>query len=383
MCSSGCADGLGGGEAELPAVSVIIPAYRGGRELVELVERLLGDSYPRKEVIVAVDEPLPDVAEALEKLGCKLVVSNERRGKVHALNEAVKLSSGEVLVFLDDDVAVEDECFLGKIVEAMRGYDVADVKKVIAGRSLLARLVRIEYVAVNFASMLLARLSGYTVAFNGAAFAIRREALESLGGFPATLTEDFDLGLKCFLHRLRYTFVDSTYVLNYPPASWSEWYRQRKRWAIGVSDWLRRNYRVLLKAVAEMPHVLLPGLVLLLPSLITFAMTLILYNLDRFKAAALLLIGLSSLVSQLLPVATLLTLHIQLAYLLTAAPLLATLLVFTTWHIAASKKLSMRSEAYLYPLYLFFYQVLWLVVLLAGLVRVLVLRRTDVEDWVV
>jgi len=383
VCPPGCAGSLGSGGTELPTVSVIIPAYQGGGELVELVERLLGDSYPRKEVIVAMDEPLPEVLEALEKLGCKLVVSNERRGKVHALNEAVRVSSGEVLVFLDDDVAVKDEGFLRKIVEAMRSCDVADVKKVITGRSLLARLVHIEYVAANFASMLMAKLSGYTVAFNGAAFAIKRRALESLGGFPATLTEDFDLGLKCFLHRLRYTFVDTTYVLNYPPASWGEWYRQRKRWAVGVSDWLRRNYRILLKAVVKMPHVLLPGLVLLLPSLVTFTMTLILYNLARFKAAALLLIGLSSLVSQLLPIATLVTLNIQLAYLLTAAPLLVTLLVFTAWHVAAARKLSMRSEAYLYPVYLFFYQVLWLVILLAGLARVLVLKRTDVEDWVV
>jgi len=382
VCSLGRADNLGG-EAELPMVSVVIPAYRGGRELVQLVERLLSDGYPRKEVVVAVDEPLPVVLEALEKLGCKLLVNNGRRGKVHALNEALKVTDGEILVFLDDDVAVEDEGFLRKIAEAMRSCDVADVKKVIVGRSLLAKLVYIEYVAVNFAGMLMARLSGYTVAFNGAAFAIRRRALESIGGFPATLTEDFDLGLRCFLHRLRYTFVDSTYVLNYPPASWREWYKQRKRWAVGVSDWLRRNYRVLLRAVGGMPHVLLPGLVLLLPSLVTFSITLILYNLTHFKAAALLLIGLSSLVSQLLPLATLVTLNIQLVYLLTALPLLVPLLVFTAWHVAAARRLSMRSEAHLYPVYLFFYQVLWLVILLAGLVRVLVLKRTDVEDWVV
>jgi len=383
VCSSTRAGNPGGSGTEQPMVSVVIPTYRGGRELLQLVESVLRDSYPCKEVVVAIDDPLSEVLEALNKLGCKLLVSNSRRGKVHAVNEALGMASGEILVFLDDDVVVEDRDFLRKIVEAMRSYDVADVKKVIRGRSLLAKLVYIEYVAVNFASMLMARLAGYAVAFNGAAFAIKRKALEDLGGFPATLTEDFDLGLKCFLHRLKYTFIDTTYVLNYPPASWREWYRQRKRWAVGVSDWLRRNHRILLKAVVEMPHVLLPGLVLLLPSLVTFTMTLILYNLSRFKVAALLLIGLSSLMSQLLPIATLVTLNIQLVYMLTAIPLFITMLVFTAWHIAAARRLSMRSEAYLYPVYLFLYQVLWLVILLAGLMRVLVLKRTDVEDWVV
>jgi len=369
---------------EFLGISVIIPAYRGDGRLVELVRRVLDDPYPYKEVVVIVDEPVAEVAQRLAELrGCRLLLGPTRMGKVAALNTALKRTSGDVLVFLDDDTLIEDSEFLAKVARAMRDYDLADIKKVIVGESLLAKLVYVEYVAVNFASKLMARLLRRTIALNGAAFAIRRKALEELGGIPRSLTEDFDLGLQSFLRGHRFTFIEDTYVLNFAPGSWREWFKQRKRWAVGVADWLRRNYRAVFLTVVRAPHAILPGLLLLLPSLVTFTLTLAPYNYGTHKLLILLLLLLSSALSQLVPVVTALALNVQLIYLVTATPLMLALLAFTAWHIAASRSVGLRSLAPYYPLYLFVYQTLWLMILLAGFIRVFILGKTSVDDWVV
>lgn len=369
---------------QTPRVSIIIPAYRGDSRLVELAKRILADPYPAKELLIVVDEPSASVAQQLAELqGCRLFISPVRMGKVRALNRALKESKGDVLIFLDDDVLIADKDFIRKVVDSVKLYDLADIKKVIVGDSLLAKLVYIEYVAVNFASKLMAKYVGRTLAINGAAFAIKRKVLERIGGFPATLSEDFDLGLRCFLSGCSFTYIEDTYVLNFPPDSWREWFKQRKRWAVGVADWLRRNFREIIAAVIAAPHVLLPSLLLLVPSIATFALTLILYNFSVYKALLLALLLLASAVSQVIPVATALTVNVQLLYLVTTTPLLVTLAVFTLWHVAASRSLELRSKALYYPLYLFVYQTLWLIILLAGFFRVNVLRRTTVDDWVV
>jgi len=370
--------------AQVPRDSIIIPAYRGDSRLIELAKRVLADPYPAKELVIVLDEPLASVAQQLAELqGCKLLISPVRMGKVRALNRALKESKGDILILLDDDVLIEDEGFISKIANSMKRYDLADIKKVIVGDSLLAKLVYIEYVAVNFASKLMAKYAGRTLAINGAAFAIKREVLEKLGGFPATLTEDFDLGLKCFISGCSFTYIEETHVLNFPPDSWGEWLKQRKRWAVGVADWLRRNFHAILTAVVAAPHIIIPSLLLLVPSIATFALTLALYNFSVYKALLLALLLLASAVSQVIPVATALTVNVQLLYLVTTTPLLVALAVFALWHAAASRSLGLRSRVLYYPLYLFVYQTLWLVILLAGFFRVIVFRKTSVDDWVV
>lgn len=368
----------------MPTVAVVIPAYRGDDKLVELVKGILSDPYSPKEVVVVVDEPIPAVAQQLAELqGCRLLISPLRQGKVRALNRALREVSGEIVIFLDDDVLVTDRNFIGKIINSMREYDIADIKKVIVGDSLLAKLVYIEYIAVNFASKLLSKHVGRTLAINGAAFAVKRKVLEELGGFPATLSEDFDLGLRCFIRGCKFKYIEETYVLNFPPNTWREWFKQRKRWAVGVADWLRRNYRVILSAVREAPHVIIPSTLLLIPSLATFVLTFLLYNFSAYKVLLLMLLVMASAISQIIPVATALTVNVQILYLVTTTPLLVTLAVFTIWHTAVAKSLKLRAYTLYYPLYLLVYQTLWLVIILAGFFRVAILRKTSVEDWVV
>jgi cellulose synthase/poly-beta-1,6-N-acetylglucosamine synthase-like glycosyltransferase len=365
-------------------ISVIIPSFKGSERLVKLVKKMLSLPYPNREVIVVLDEPLPGVAEELRKLrGVTLIERGARAGKVSALNTAIKCSTGELVVFLDDDVAVEDDLFLHKIAERMRDSDVGDIKKVIVTSNLLSKMVYIEYTSYNFASMLMAKLAKRTVAINGAAFVIKRKALEEIGYFHPSLSEDFDIALRTFKKGHKFTFIGETYVLNYPPESLAKWFKQRRRWAVGLASWLEENSLDALKAMLKMPHIIIPALICSLPSLVTTITAFALYNHSLEKTAYLMALTLSTLINQALPFASLLAINLHLSYLATAGALLASLLLFSTWHLLASRVVRAKSYLYLYPAYLFFYQLCWLTVLLAGFLRVLVLRKKTVDDWVV
>jgi cellulose synthase/poly-beta-1,6-N-acetylglucosamine synthase-like glycosyltransferase len=89
-----------------PMISVIIPAYNEGGVIGAKLASVLNGRYPddRMEVIVVDDGSTDDTAEQVSKVDDPRVILDhgpERRGKVAALNRAVKRARGEVLVFSD------------------------------------------------------------------------------------------------------------------------------------------------------------------------------------------------------------------------------------------------------------------------------------------
>ncbi|MEM2082288.1 MAG: glycosyltransferase, partial [Candidatus Bathyarchaeia archaeon] len=177
-------------------MSVIIPV-RGWSPILDLtLERLLSDPFRPKELIVAVDEPngLTGAARLrFEPKGVRFLLNEQRLGKAESLNRAIPLAKGEVLLFLDADVLVPEGGILGKVAEAMEGIDLLEIKKDVFGGTLLQRMVRYEYLEAAAISQAFSVLAGGCPAINGAAFAIRRGALERLGGFAKAVSEDFEL----------------------------------------------------------------------------------------------------------------------------------------------------------------------------------------------
>lgn len=365
-------------------MSVVIATHGDGRCLPDLLGDLLRLDPPPSQIIVVADNPSPRLLDRVPRSPrIELIVREERLGKVSALNHAIGLAGGDILLFLDDDVRVPDRALLARIADALRGSDIADIKKVIDGKGLLAGLVYIEYLGLNLASMMLAKLAHRSPMVNGAAFAATRSLVERLGGFNPVLYEDLDLATRAFLQGARYTFINDTYVANKPPSSWREWLRQRKRWSIGAALWLRDYLRPLLAALKDMPHVAAAALVVALPSIVSTAIVFLYEATPVAKLAYLVLLLASSILSQLLPVASLISVNLHLALAARLIVLVSMLAALSLPYLAASRLLHVKSRALLYPVYLLVYQPLWFTVLLGGMARVYLLGREDVEDWVV
>lgn len=117
-----------------PFISVIIPTYGREDPLRETLFDVLKQDYPRYEVLVVDQTPLhePDTQQFLEDLA--------QVGKIQwfrldwaslpgARNYAVRRSSGEILLFIDDDVQLEQ----GYLATHAKNYQRSEIGAV-AGR---------------------------------------------------------------------------------------------------------------------------------------------------------------------------------------------------------------------------------------------------------
>jgi glycosyltransferase involved in cell wall biosynthesis len=113
-------------------VSVVLPAYNEAEKLegaVEKISQALKETGYRYEIIIAEDGSTDGTAERSEELAQKLpyvrhIHREKRLGRGTALNNAFRQCNGEVLVYMDLDLATDLKS-LKPLVEAItvEGYD--------------------------------------------------------------------------------------------------------------------------------------------------------------------------------------------------------------------------------------------------------------------
>lgn len=104
-------------EAELPLVSVIIPAYNCASFVGEAIESVQGQDYPRKEIIVVDDGSTDSTPAVLQSFGDTIrVLHRPNGGAAAARNSGLRHAQGEYIAFLDGD----DLWFPGKLALQVR-----------------------------------------------------------------------------------------------------------------------------------------------------------------------------------------------------------------------------------------------------------------------
>jgi len=98
-------------QSSLPFISVIIPAHNPGSSLQECLNPFTRVSYPEFEVVV-VDDASPSLVELPEfalNWG-RIVRLDTNLGPAGARNEGAAVAQGEILLFIDTDVVIGDDC---------------------------------------------------------------------------------------------------------------------------------------------------------------------------------------------------------------------------------------------------------------------------------
>ncbi|MGC8970006.1 MAG: glycosyltransferase [Conexivisphaera sp.] len=241
---------------EYPSVSIIIPAYREGPNLIRALESAVGEDYPREklEVLLAVERGDVAVRRALEEIGlagcasspCELrgvrvrVVENSSglRSKPAALTEAARVAEGDVIGVLDADDII-DAGAARAAVQAMSG-DVAAVQLARDTRNPRERgsitLAQHEELEANNNYLIPAmrRLTGF-VPLLGSGYFVRRRALEEVGMWnPRAPAEDLELTLRLYGRGYRVEFLESPRVHTLAVTSLRRLLRQRERWVRGT-----------------------------------------------------------------------------------------------------------------------------------------------------
>ena len=111
-------------------ISVLIPVYRESHLLRGLLTDLLSDPYLPKEIYVIIDEPTEASLYLTEEFKDRVIftLNKIRIGKANALNDAVKRTKGDILLFLDSDVELQKngESFLSLLNREMKEINIMD-----------------------------------------------------------------------------------------------------------------------------------------------------------------------------------------------------------------------------------------------------------------
>ncbi|BCJ58140.1 hypothetical protein Jiend_15620 [Micromonospora endophytica] len=89
-----------------PLVSVVIPCHNSKKTIALSVLSALNQTYQPIEVIVVDDASTDETPQLVKKLDCTLIELTDNVGAGPARNRGIAASRGEILFFLDSDVAL-------------------------------------------------------------------------------------------------------------------------------------------------------------------------------------------------------------------------------------------------------------------------------------
>ena len=173
-------------------VSVIIPNHNYGRYLKAAIESVLGQSYPRHEIIVVDDGSTDESLEVLRSYGDRIKwFQQSRQGVSAARNRGIQESRGEFVAWLDSD----DRWHPEKLARQLVAFDRPSVGMVYCGRQLIDGEGRwLQTQQPRHSGWLLKDIAllRWAQAPGGSTALVRRTCLDRVGGFDPSLSTSAD-----------------------------------------------------------------------------------------------------------------------------------------------------------------------------------------------
>lgn len=118
-----------------PSISVVIPSFNQGNFIEDTIISVIGQQYPNLEVIVIDGGSNDNTVEIIKKYEDKISYwhSQPDRGQADAINQGFKLSSGDILCWLNSD----DMYFPGTLLKVAKILGKNEANKLIYGGCIL------------------------------------------------------------------------------------------------------------------------------------------------------------------------------------------------------------------------------------------------------
>lgn len=251
-------------------VSILIPCFNEGRQVMDTVSHALAVSQQEFEVIVIDDGSTDDTPRLLEGLAAahprlRVVQLGSNQGKASALRAGAMAARFPILVCIDGDARIDQDA-PGWLVERF----LADPRlgaatgnpRVRNRHSMLTRLQVGEFSTIIGTIKRAQMLLGCLFTVSGVIAAFRKSAVEGVGLWTIdALTEDIDITWKIQRAGWSACFEPRALVWILTPATLSGLWRQRLRWSMGGAQVLIRNVEILIRSP-------IPGLRLLMLEMI-------------------------------------------------------------------------------------------------------------------
>jgi exo-beta-1,3-glucanase (GH17 family)/cellulose synthase/poly-beta-1,6-N-acetylglucosamine synthase-like glycosyltransferase len=243
----------------LPKVAIHVPCYNEPPDMViETLDALARLDYPDYEVLVIDNNTKDEAVWRPVEAHCATLgprfrffhVAPLAGFKAGALNFALAQTSPDaaVVAVIDSDYIVTSN-WLRDLVPAFANPKMAIVQAPQDYRDPLGSAFKAscyaEY-AGFFQIGMVTRNERNAIIQHGTMTLVRRTALESSGGWAEwCITEDAELGLRLFEQGWDATYVPRSYGQGLMPDTFTDFRKQRFRWAYGAMQILRRHAAVL------------------------------------------------------------------------------------------------------------------------------------------
>jgi len=189
-------------------VSIIIPTFNRKKEILATLSDLSRQSYPDFEVIIIDKSDIPLKKEEINSLGLNVhVFYKSGEGSHLARNLGIEKAKGDIIIFVDDDVHIENKDFIKNHLENYKDSQISGV----AGREIQPHntFKPEEVKVVGKINFVTGRVIGdFNALFRtevdhavGCNMSFRKSVLKEVGGFDSSYQgtayfEEADLSLK-------------------------------------------------------------------------------------------------------------------------------------------------------------------------------------------
>jgi glycosyltransferase involved in cell wall biosynthesis len=199
-----------------PLVSVIIPCHDSAKTIALSVRSALEQTHQPIEVIVVDDASTDETPAIVKELNCTLVELAKNVGAGPARNRGIAVSKGEILFFLDSDVALAPEAVANAVRIFNENPAYGAVWGVYGDRPLVDDGV-VEWVQVLYGHYRATRKLGPARTGHFASGAIPRRVIDNVGAFDERLlgqyaNEDHEFSLRI---AERYPVIRTLSVIGY------------------------------------------------------------------------------------------------------------------------------------------------------------------------
>ncbi len=215
--------------AELPFVSILVPARNEELNIKQCVESLLNQDYTAYEVIVlndGSDDRTGEILQSIQKEHSELRILNGKplaegwTGKCYACKQLADEAKGEWLLFTDADTTHTANSLRGAVITALdRNADLLSLFPKTTMKTFFEKLIMpmLFFTAFVFLPHYFVDKKGYTkfALAAGPFMLFRRSAYDKIGGHESVkdaLVEDVWLSRKIKEHGLKLVVIDGKHL---------------------------------------------------------------------------------------------------------------------------------------------------------------------------
>ncbi len=245
--------------------SVIIPTYRRADLLRKALESLAEQKsdYTFEVMVIndAPDEDLSALETEFSDIGINLINPPRNVGRGIARNIGVRNSTGEIIIFLDDDMTVPPQ-FINAHVRAHTGPGLAVVGNIVSAPEYASHPLA-RYIERQGAKKRAGEAKLPPRVFRTGNGSLQRTLFTEVGMFDesfSTYGEDLDLAMRLEYHGARFVFAEDAISYNHHPPDLDDMLGKVREWGRYTMPVLAKQHPELERAVlAHLAHPVRPG----------------------------------------------------------------------------------------------------------------------------